>query len=410
MLNAQKRKGARGKSQAEKAEEQATAAEQQAEELFRTYQFEEASALYSKEIEAARRREKPTLRLEEALTRSRLGENMLRATERVAFIDSTVVTRKALFKAYGLSEECGRIVPTAQLGFTAGKEHQTGETGYINELGNRAFFARKDTAGHQYLYSADRIGKKWTISQRPLGVGADDLMQDYPYMMADGVTLYYAAQGAESLGGYDIFVTRYNAETGKFVKSENIGMPFNSPANDYLYAIDENTGIGLFVTDRGQNADSVCIYRFIPADVRTLYGAEVDNDGLRRAAMIHSLADSRADARSLAAAQERIKKALQTQTRREAPSVRFIINDRTVYTSIDQFRNTTARRIAQDWLTKSTKQRQNETLLDELRQQYHRSPSFGLGQKIRDLELKVAETRVALRTMEKNMRRAEAGR
>lgn len=90
-------------------------------------------------------------------------------------------------------------------------------------------------------------------------------------MMADGMTLYFAAKGEESLGGYDIFVTRYNKSTGEFVRAENVGMPFNSPANDYLMAIDETCNIGWFVTDRNQTADNVCIYRFIPNETREVY-------------------------------------------------------------------------------------------------------------------------------------------
>ena len=44
----------------------------------------------------------------------------------------------------------------------------------------------------------------------------------------------------------------------------NIGMPFNSPANDYLYVFDEMTHIGWFATDRFQHQDTVVVYEFVP--------------------------------------------------------------------------------------------------------------------------------------------------
>ena len=34
--------------------------------------------------------------------------------------------------------------------------------------------------------------------------------------------------------GYDIFVTRYNTNTYSYLMPENVGMPFNSPYNDYM--------------------------------------------------------------------------------------------------------------------------------------------------------------------------------
>ena len=56
---------------------------------------------------------------------------------------------------------------------------------------------------------------------------------NYPYVLSDGVTIYYASDGDGSMGGYDIFVTRYNTNTDTYLVPENVGMPFNSPYNDY---------------------------------------------------------------------------------------------------------------------------------------------------------------------------------
>ena len=41
----------------------------------------------------------------------------------------------------------------------------------------------------------------------------ESMNASYPYVLADGITIYYAADGPASMGRYDIFVTRYN--TGK---------------------------------------------------------------------------------------------------------------------------------------------------------------------------------------------------
>ena len=79
-------------------------------------------------------------------------------------------------------------------------------------------------------------------------------------MQADGVTLYFAAESDDGLGGLDLYVTRFNQETGKYVRPENLGLPYNSPANDYLFATDETAGVALLVTDRRQPADKVCLY------------------------------------------------------------------------------------------------------------------------------------------------------
>ncbi|MFR3186749.1 MAG: hypothetical protein ACLTOV_01045 [Phocaeicola sp.] len=43
-----------------------------------------------------------------------------------------------------------------------------------------------------------------------------------------------------------------------------MGMPFNSPYNDYMYALDDFNNLGWFATDRFQPEGKVCIYVFAP--------------------------------------------------------------------------------------------------------------------------------------------------
>ena len=112
-----------------------------------------------------------------------------------------------------------------------------------------------------------------------LGEGGDAA---YPFLMSDGVTLYFANDGENSLGGYDIFMTRNNGE--EYLQPQNIGMPYNSPYDDYMLAIDEESGIGWWATDRNRLGDSITIYRFIPREMRVNYPA--DTAGLARLAII----------------------------------------------------------------------------------------------------------------------------
>ena len=115
----------------------------------------------------------------------------------------------------------------------------------------------------------------------------------YPVLSEDGKRVYFSSKGLYGMGGYDIFVTRYDSDTGTYLKAENLGMPFSSTANDYLYAIDEANKLGYFVTDRRQPAGKVCIYVFIPNETRKVYPSETySDDQLRSLAAIERIADS----------------------------------------------------------------------------------------------------------------------
>lgn len=226
-----------------------------------------------------------------------LVTQMLEAVQRVVFVDSMVVDKATFYSHIPLSAECGRIELNGGLGK------------FTSELGDRRFEAlpnKGDTT--TYIAMSDFIGGKWTDHTPVKGIGNVDA--NYPYVMPDGTTLYYAQRGGKGIGGYDIFVTRYNAENGNFLKPENIGMPFASEDNDYLYVIDEPMQLGYFVTDRRQPKGKVCIYVFIPSASRKVYPSETySKEQLLSLAAINRIADTWGDGSERKKALERLQQA-----------------------------------------------------------------------------------------------------
>ena len=76
------------------------------------------------------------------------------------------------------------------------------------------------------------------------------------------------------MGGYDIFVTRYDSDDNTYLRPDNIGMPFNSPYNDYMYALDDLNNLGWFASDRYQPEGKVCVYVFVPNSTKQVYDYE----------------------------------------------------------------------------------------------------------------------------------------
>ena len=173
-----------------------------------------------------------------------------------------------------------------------------------------------------------------------------DDAQNYPFMLSDGITLYYAAQGEESIGGYDIFVTRYDMDEKNSSIRENLGMPFNSPANDYMLAIDEFNQLGWFVSDRNQPKGQGVFYIFIPNDVRKVYDANIyEEDELCRLALIHSIAETWGTKEAVAQARQRLQAALSApKVVKKQKDFEFVIDNRNTYTLLDDFKSPEARK------------------------------------------------------------------
>lgn len=285
---------------------------------------------------------------------------MLEATQRIVFIDSIVVDKESFLSQYWLSSESGELMTFEEFFHEKGQPYSIV---YLNELGNKAYFAKSGT-----LYTTDLLGgKEWNTAVPMAGLNDGQFTHaNYPFMMADGITFYFAAQGPESIGGLDIFMTRYDSGTGRFFLPENIGMPFNSEANDYMMAIDEINNLGFFATDRRQPEGKVCIYVFIPSQTRLTYeNDDLDENVLRDLADIKSIADTweNKDAKDQAIRRLQAMKKNKEEAKsdaRQRPSFDFFIDDQTTYHALTDFRNI-----------------DNRTRFMELQQNYNKMEALG---------------------------------
>lgn len=236
---------------------------------------------------------------------------MLSATQKVMFIDSMVVSFDQFMSYIPLSEECGQIL----------QKDSAGQ--FTNELNDHRLMAQYQSADSAFHIMESRMmTQEWSTPAMVDGLG--DASANYPFMMPDGSTLYYAQKGEKSIGGYDLFVTRYDNENHSFLRSDNLGMPFSSEANDYLYVIDEVNQLGYFVTDRRQPAGKVCIYVFIPNESRRIYEQEAYTpEQIRSLARIDSISATWTDDALKTKALRRYK---QAQAQRLAKNKSFNLN------------------------------------------------------------------------------------
>lgn len=367
------------------------------EDLMNEYRFDEAITALTKMIDEEKKKKNSTVTLEAQLHQARMGAEMLSGTERITIIDSMVVDADAFLSAYRLSVGCGTLAPLASIAPTLVRNSTQGAMpAFLNDFGDRMVFADTDSAGLTKLYECFTSAAGMERPVRLTGMGSDDDDQAYPYLLSDGVTLYFAAQGEESLGGYDIFVTRRMSATGPFVKAENVGMPFNSPANDYMMVIDEQARIGWFVSDRRQPAGKVCIYRFVPNDVRQTLSPDTDSaDAIRQQARITSIAACCADATERNEALARLQSIRSSEEGtatggRRSGSRPLVLPGDVLCTSPSQLKDGRARAIAERLFAIQTQLAQKSQRLEALREEYSVRQTGMIRNNILNLENEVA--------------------
>lgn len=325
-----------------------------------------------------------------------LFETMLSGTEKVMFIDSMVVNKHDFFNHIPMSKEAGTL------------SEENGFFTYTNELANHKIFAQADSIYGSQLYSTDLLGGVWSKPKLLSELNKDIDHCNYPFLLSDGLTLFFAAKGKQSMGGYDIFMTNFNEDEGTFYKPKNYGFPFNSTANDYLIAIDDLYNLGWLVSDRFQPKDKVCIYTFVPTEERQNFETSPVSEGkLKAYAKLTSIKDTWIFG-DRKAAMQRLNKLMKRRFQTDRQSLLFFpINDNVVYTKKDDFKSKKAQLLFTQLLEKQEKVEKDENSLKQLREQYTKADKQQMQSAILQAELHIMQQHIKLKTLEKEIRNEE---
>lgn len=295
---------------------------------FITYRFDMSVEAYQAYIATLAPNDPKTDELNTKIKKAETGAKLMKRVQDIAFIDSVLVNKTDFLKYYKLNTELGTL---SQQRLKLSKSLVQDKIKFTTQRGDRVCYS-DSLHGNMDIFSSFKLLNDWTTPVTISPKINSRSNENYPFLMLDGITLYFASDGENSLGGYDLFITRYNPDTKDFLTPENIGFPFNSTANDYMMAIDEQRHEGWFATDRNQTGNKVMIYKFVPTESKRLFRTE-NNDSLRMVAQlrIYRKADKKTVTNSSVLPEP--------VTPKQNSEFRVIINDSTVYTNPGQFKN-----------------------------------------------------------------------
>ncbi len=102
------------------------------------------------------------------------------------------------------------------------------------------------------------------------------------FLTDDGNTLYFSSSGHNSIGGYDIFRSTYNASNNSWSAPENLGYPINTPDNEIDFYISPDGEFGFLSSDRQKDKfdyDIHYVYKAQRIDIEgTVYDVVTKNE------------------------------------------------------------------------------------------------------------------------------------
>ncbi len=366
---------------------------------FNSYHFDKSVMAYETYIATLKPDDTSLLDLKQKVNKAGIASRLLTKVEDIAIVDSAVVDKSDFLRFYKISKELGTLTQTP----LKLKGHRVvDKIVYTTQRQDRVYYS--DTIqGQTDIFTSFKLLDSFSL---PVSVSKEintPANENYPFLLLDGITLYFASDGDNSIGGYDLFITRYTPATNTFLKPENIGMPFNSPANDYMMVVDEQRKLGWFATDRNQPAGKVMIYTFVPNKYKIIIRSE-DKDSIRAAAQLKTY--------------RKITKSLKDSTSTDSVQlqesenqIEIVINDSVVYTNAKQFKSKEAILL---WnklhvMTVSLKSKQLE--LENLRLQYNniekQQERDSLSTNIIDLEKSCIELKNQISSIKTEVRNTE---
>lgn len=158
----------------------------------------------------------------------------------------------------------------------------------ITPDGKTIFFVsnrRGGFGGYDIWYCMQKSDGSWSQAINlgaPINTKNDEVSV---FFHPDGKTLFFSSNGANSIGGYDVFMSVFNPSTIYWSKPKNLGPSINSTSDDLDFIMEANGKTGYFSTIRLGGLGEKDIYQvtfpidFMKTDLTVLVGHVTDKKG-----------------------------------------------------------------------------------------------------------------------------------
>ena len=230
------------------------------ESLHMDYRFDEACQAFEEAAGLLGDNVADSLIMESVAEKLILSENGLSMADFAytpAVVDRTRFSIDDFFLYYPLRDRSWRKVPDQ---LDSSSFHPFSKALFAPSGSERIIFSAEDAAGIRNLFMTELQDTLWTypsMLNESLTSFSDEI---YPMLSPDGKSLYFSSDGLYGVGGYDLYVSRWDDEMNDWSEPVNMGFPYSSPYDDFLYLSDDEEGYVFFASNRDCQGDSVWVY------------------------------------------------------------------------------------------------------------------------------------------------------
>lgn len=131
---------------------------------------------------------------------------------------------------------------------------------YAPDWNDVHYYSAKDENGVRSIFVTELQDTVWTFPRKVEELSTASSNEIFPMLSPDRKVMYFASDGMYGLGGYDLYRSEWNEAEKKWSMPQNMGMPFSSPEDDFLFVDSEDEKYSVFASTRDCPKDSVWLY------------------------------------------------------------------------------------------------------------------------------------------------------
>lgn len=251
------------------------------------YRFEEAADAY---VSASESFVDSLVTADDSLLKLDISDRLLMAENGLSMMDFVYFPRVLarhrfslddFFLYYPLPDKSWRQVP-CQLDSAS---HIYSKAVYVPEGKDVMYWSAEDKNGIRNIFHSEHQDTVWSapaLLNEHMTSASDEI---YPMLSPDGKKIYFSSAGLYGTGGYDIYVSELDTETGDWSVPVNMGFPYSSPADDFLFVSTDDGRYSVFASTRNCPKDSVWVY-VLEYDDMPVRHAVTDPDELKMIALL----------------------------------------------------------------------------------------------------------------------------
>lgn len=214
------------------------------------------------------------------------GKNLLKKVNGIQVMSKQEISSDDFFRIYKMEGLKGKLLAKPEEFMSK----------YDSKINEKSIMFLPDNSDEVYYSSYGKDGKKGRDIYKKVklsngswseAINMGDHIntpydENYVYVHPDGQTMFFASNGHNSMGGYDLFQSIYDASTAQWSIPENLDFPFSTVDNDLLFIPNENKQLAYFASDRNSPSNRLTVYKAgtdkVPAQLTIIKGKFIAKD------------------------------------------------------------------------------------------------------------------------------------